>query len=807
MNKYNNGRVPPLPSKGEGGDLELYRERVPAVEGPSPFSWREWEGEEELDIRQYIAVLLRRRWTILAIVVIVLFTATLSVFTRVPLYMATATVEISSSRPNVTPFRESERRQFWYQARDFISSQINVLKSRALAERVVERLELEDHPEYFEVPKRRFASLNPKLLMGRIVGGVRGVISGVMNAIFAPQGDVEGVKKGYLSASKMSEKERLAMMIRGGLSAAPLKRESNVIAISYVSPQPALASKIVNAAVEEFISLDMDRNIKAARLGKLYLEREIAKIQAKLEESEEKLNKFTRRNDIVFLNKVSSRGEGEDLITAKLSNIIQELSTVQAKRVHMESLYEQSLQSPESLPRIRQDPALTSLKQELNTLEAKYSNLSVTFTKEYPEVKRLLKQMGAVKQEIAQEKKRILASIKTEYLTVSRQEELLKKALKEQKAKASDLKQKAIDYNILKREVETNRRIYDLLLQRAKEMEVQAGAVISAIKPVDFAAVPWAPFSPRRARTLFLALMVGLMAGVFLAFFLEYLDNTVKSPEEVERLLRLPILGAVPSITFKKRKGEDRDEEKLVSLFAVNSPRSPAAEAFRMVRTSLMLAAPGEPPKAVLVTSPQMGSGKSFVSSNLALAYAQMEAKVLLVDCDLRRARLHKFLNFKANPGLSNYLAGRVDLGQVTHEVKGVMGDGLTMDFIPAGTVPPNPVELLNSKAFVHLLELLKGMYDHIVIDSPPIMGFADALVLSRVVDGTLLVIRDQQTPRQAARYARDQLIQVGGRVLGVVVNDVKVERGSYYYGKYSGYYYYYDKYYGYGSPELPSGK
>ncbi|RLD99172.1 MAG: capsular biosynthesis protein [Aquificota bacterium] len=273
----------------------------------------------------------------------------------------------------------------------------------------------------------------------------------------------------------------------------------------------------------------------------------------------------------------------------------------------------------------------------------------------------------------------------------------------------------------------------------------------------------------------------------------------------MEKLLRLPVLGVVPSITLKKRKKEEKADGLLIDFYAVNSPKSPAAEAFRMVRTSLMLAAAGQPPKTVLVTSPQVGGGKTLIALNLAAAYAQMESRVLLVDCDLRRARLHRVLNVKANPGLSNYLAGRVDLGQIVHQVDGILGDGVTIDFISAGTVPPNPVELLNSKSFVHLLELLRERYDHIVMDSPPLVGFADALVLSRLVDGTILVLRNQQTPKPAAKYARDRLFQVGGNILGVVVNDVRVERGAYYYGKYSGYYYYYSKYYSYGSsPELP---
>jgi len=784
--------------------LEVYSTRLPAVGKPAPSVWYELE-EEELDLRQYIAVIMRRKWTVLAVLVIVLFTASLSVFTQVPLYRATATVEISNTRPNITPFRNDTRPQYWYQARQYINSQMEVLKSKALAMRVVERLDLENHPEYFEVPQRRFASLNPRVLLGRITGFIRGTIGKVTRFIFAPPKREWEKGEAAVQGQNLSEKEMLAMMVLGGLSVSPVMKESNVISVSYVSPYPSVAAKVVNAAVEEFVRLDMDRNIQAARLGKRYLEREIAKVQARLEDSEEKLNDFVKKHDLVLLNKVST-GHGEsDLISTSLSGIIQGLNDVHARKIQLESLYRQSLKNPDDLPQIRADQMISSLKQELAALESKYANMSSTFTKEYPGMKRLAKQIAEVKRQIRKEKKKILSSIQEEYLTVAKQDELLKKSLEEEKKKATELKRKAIDYNILKREVDTNQRIYSMLLQRAKEMEVQAGAVISNIKPVDAAVVPRMPFSPRKGRALTLALLVGLMAGVFLSFLLEYLDNTIKSPDEAERLLRLPVLGVVPSITFKKVKGDEKSD-RMVELYSVESPKSPAAEAFRLVRTSLLLTTAGQPPKTVLVTSPQVGGGKSLVALNLAISYAQMGAKVMLVDADLRRCRLHRILNLKASPGLSNYLAGRVDLGQVICKADGIIGDGVSMDFIPAGTIPPNPVELINSETFAHMLEYLKESCDHIIIDSPPLIGFADALVLSRLVDGTVLVVRSEQTPRPSARHAMDLLRQVGGRILGVVVNDVQVERGSYYYGKYS-YYQYYNKYYEYGSsPELPGG-
>jgi len=239
------------------------------------------------------------------------------------------------------------------------------------------------------------------------------------------------------------------------------------------------------------------------------------------------------------------------------------------------------------------------------------------------------------------------------------------------------------------------------------------------------------------------------------------------------------------------------EEDKDIELEAFRNPRSAVAEAFRMIRTSLMLSAAGAPPKCLLVTAPQAGNGKSFVCFNLAMVYAQMGMGVLLLDCDLRKPRLHKLLKTSSNPGLSNFLSGKMDLKTITKPVGEDLDHKLKIDFIPSGAMPPNPVELLNSQIFSETLERLKDVYDVIIIDSPPVVGFADSLVLSRVADGTMLIIRNEQTPRPMSQHCCELLFQVDAKILGVVVSDIKLRKGTYYYGKYYSYYhYYYGKYY-----------
>ncbi len=779
----------PVPQGSAGSDIGWQRDRSAA---PVPGQYGSYyHEEEEVDLREYIAVIIRRRWTILAFLLVTVVTTAIFTFKMKPVYKATATLEISFEQPQVTPFGNEAQARLIEQAR-YIQSQVEIIKSRNLAGKVIDVLNLKDSPEFKKKEKGPFF---------RWLDGVKRAILSVFS---------KGSREGSHIDPEIAEREALIDKFVKRLKVNPLKGgKSYLLAVSFEAHNPRLAAKVVNTLLDEYIAFDLEKRIEATKVGKQYLEKQIAKVQARLEEAEERLNKFARENNIVFLSQLGEGGQGQDVVTARLSELTNELVKVQADRIRLEALYNQSLKNPDSLPQVMNDTLIKRLKEQLAGLKAEYANLSTVFTDRYPKMKRLKKQIASLQAQIARERRKIVSSIRAEYLAALKREEMIKKAFEAQKKRLADLKQKAIDYNILKREVDTNRKIYELLLQRSKEMDVEASVRSTTIHPIDRALVPLSPYKPKKALNLLLSFIVGLAGGIFLAFLLEYFDNSIKSPDEVERVLGLPILGIVPNISTKK-SGRSGDSS-WVELHAVRSSKSPAAEAFRMVRTSLTLATPSGPPKSILVTSPQVGGGKTFVALNLAAVYSHMDSKVVLVDCDLRKPRLHRILKVRSSPGLSNYLAGGVDLESVIRSVDGTLGDGFSVDFIPAGTVPPNPVELINSKSFVYMLELLKEKYDCVIIDSPPLIGFADSLVLSRLADGTVIVIRNQQTPRPAAKHAKEQLIQVGGRVLGVIVNDVKAERGGYYhYGKYYHYYHYYhySKYYGYyDEKELPGDK
>ncbi|MGH7889226.1 MAG: polysaccharide biosynthesis tyrosine autokinase, partial [Thermodesulfobacteriota bacterium] len=371
-------------------------------------------------------------------------------------------------------------------------------------------------------------------------------------------------------------------------------------------------------------------------------------------------------------------------------------------------------------------------------------------------------------------------SLKKEYQTVLVNEQILKERIEKQKKLVSNLNEKAIQYRILEREVDTNKSIYQDLLQRLKETEVTSGIKATNIQIVDYASVPLVPYKPDVAFYMLVATMVGIMGGVLLAFIFEHFDNTIKDEEEVKRKYAIPFLGAIPLVV------SDENELQRLEKAVYESPKSIISEAFRVIRTSILYSSPDHSPRSLLVTSTQPLEGKTTTASNLALSMIQSGIKVVLVDGDLRKPRLHKLFSKNGNAyGLSTYLVGKMELSGVIHRTD---VDGL--DIISSGPIPPNPAELLGSRKMKELIDRLLEEYNHVIVDGPPITGFADSRLLSRSVDGVLLVTSIGITQRQPLRNSIEAILKVGGRFIGAIVNRLESGRNKYGYG----YYYYYNE-------------
>jgi capsular exopolysaccharide synthesis family protein len=393
-----------------------------------------------------------------------------------------------------------------------------------------------------------------------------------------------------------------------------------------------------------------------------------------------------------------------------------------------------------------------------------------------------LKELGArvaeLERKIEEAKSSLASSVKSDYDASLRKEETLRESYQKQKTLASALNDKSIQYNILKRGVESNETIYDSLLQRLKETEVSSAITASNIQVVDYAQIPIIPFKPNVTLNLLIACILGMGGGVFLAFFLEYFDNTVKSSEEVRDKLKLPVLGGVFEST-SQTGSLDSPVEKLFLL----DPRSHIAESFRTIRTSLLLSTPGKPPRSILITSCFPAEGKTTVAINLASSFAQAGSKVLLLEADLRRPRIGTILGNNGN-GLSSYLTGNSDLSAVISQ-----GEIPNLYVLPVGQIPVNPAELLGSNRMRELIQTLTGDYDYIIVDGPPALGFVDSNIISSIVDGVAVVVRAGKTPKNSIRELIDRLWSLKANFLGVIVNGIELNQNSYYYKSYNYYY------------------
>ncbi len=722
---------------------------------PAHYRLRSEGAEEDLALRDYLDVLIRRRWTLAAFFVIVVATTVFLTLVKRPIYKASVLLEIRQENPKVVAFKEViEAQAHGYQ--EFYQTQYDVLKSRTLAERAL------------------------AVLDGLGVStGTKGEGPGLLATVRAAIASIVPRRRGVSVDEETKKAQQRVERFLKRVEISP-RRNSYLVDVSFSHPDPHVAAKTVNVLAEEYINMSLDQRIHASEKGRRFIEKQLGITKAALERSEEELQAFSESNEIVTMD------EKQNIAYQKLADLNESLTRAQSARIAKESLYRQT-QSGDlgGISLIVDNPLVKSLKEELARVELQRSKLAETFTPEYPEMKRVQGQIAALRQRIGAEEKRIVAAIRADYEAAKRREELLSAALEEQKKVVSDFNERAIDYKILRREVDTNRGIYNALLQRLKEVEVTEGIKASNIQVIDKADVPLYPDEPRPMRNLLLAIVVGLMGGVGLAFVQENLDSSLKSPEDVEKYLLLPTLGIMP--TIRQRKSNGAKPEVSAELVAHEEPMSHAAESLRTLRAALFLATASGPPSRLIVTSARPQEGKSCVVANLAVSLSQMGKRVVLVDADLRRPRLHRIFDVEISPGVSNYLTGARPLPELLRKTAVP-----SVDLVASGPIPPNPAELLDSERMRLLLEELERRYDFVLLDVPPTLGFADVPLLSRFAGSVLLVVRSGETPRKIARRAGDYLLRLQAKILGVVLNDVAADRPGYYYYDYYGYGSYY---------------
>ncbi len=736
-----------------------YREVIP----PTP--------EEEIHLRDYLDVLIRRKWVVIIFLLVTFFSTALFTLTSTPQFDGKGVLKTSATEGRLTNFEDIQSTAL--KSMEFQQTQVRLLKSEQLSLRLMDKLDLRFNPLF---NKEIAAKMGEEESFGDLI---KQTLSSVRNFIRFNSDDEE---------NSLNEEGKQRLLINGivdklqdNLKVSPV-RNSELIELTYESPDAELAAAMVNTAMDEFINMHLDSNIEASKTAGKFLDKQIMAAQIKLEKSEKLLNDFSRKAGLVSMDPKLN------LIMRQLEELNDALAKARAERIGKEALYQQAIgENNHNLAQILQDELIQNLKGQYSTLQAEYQDLSTTFKPAYPKMQQLRAKMDDIESRISAEKERIIESIKNDYEAAQKKQEYLQIKAEEQKKLAIDLNDKATQYKILLREVETNKSIYQSLLQRSKEVEATLGAAVTNIQIVDRARIPLYPSKPKVARNMLLGLLLGMFGGIGLAFLLEYLDDTIKNPDELINRFHIPVLGLVPY-----DKGCENDRTSM-ALKYYNEPRSPVAESIRTAITSIDLSAAEKPPRTILITSVLAGAGKSSLSSNTALSYLSSGEKCLLIDVDLRKPSLHKIFNAGSKGvGLSSVLSGMSSLKEVIRKT-----DYEGLDFISSGPLPPNPAELIASNRMRQLLEKVSEHYSHIILDGPPYQGFAEILVLANMVDGLILITVEGDTPRDGVKHFRRSVLNVGGRILGAIVNKAGRHKGYGSYSKYSYYAYSYNYEYG----------
>jgi capsular exopolysaccharide synthesis family protein len=529
---------------------------------------------------------------------------------------------------------------------------------------------------------------------------------------------------------------------------------------------------------------------------------QLDELRIKMKNSEDARLDYERKNQIWELD------DKQNITTQRLAEVSRQLIDAQGERMKKQALFEFARAGDaDVVPQIRDSPTVQELIRKRSDTSGQYTDAANQYGPNYPKVLRLQAQLKDLDQSLEREKKSVVARLESDYHEAQQREELLGRTLDQQKVEANSMSERMVQYNILKRDAEANKTLYDGLLTKLKEAGISSALQSSNIRVVDPAMVPSYPSRPAKTRNVALAFLVGLVGGIGLALLREYMDNTVKTPDDVENLARLPSLAVVPAFSDNNNGDSGRNKlipslgrnghEKQVELVAQHLPKSQMSEAFRALRTALLLSQAEHPPQVILVTSALPREGKTTSAANLAVTFAQLGDKTLLIDADLRKPGIGRLLNLGSGKyaGLSSYLAGVSGLDLVTVQHPAIPN----LSAIPTGPLPPNPADLLSSHKLGEAIAELRTKFKFIVIDSPPIMAATDAVILSVQTDGVLLVVRSGETPKEAFTRTRDLLISVKSRLLGVVLNAVDSSAPDYYYS-----YRYYPYSYGYGPQETP---
>ncbi|MBI4166168.1 MAG: polysaccharide biosynthesis tyrosine autokinase, partial [Acidobacteria bacterium] len=568
-----------------------------------------------------------------------------------------------------------------------------------------------------------------------------------------------------------------------------LVRRTRVVEVKFESSDPQLAAQVANSLVNNYIEYNFRKKYDATRQASGWMEQQLDELKAKVEKSQQALVDYERQYSIVNVS------DKQNVAEQRLADLTRDLTVAQSDRLEKESLFEMVRENESQVALLAQNELLQKLEEKHADLRSNYVEALGQYGPNFPKVVRLRDQVAEIQSLIDRERKRIVSRVRSDYAAAQGRQKLLEDAVTREKAEVGRFNQLLIQHNILKREFESNQQLYESLLQRLKDATVSSGLRATNIHVVDPALPPSIPARPRKLLNISIGLVIGLLLGITLAFLQEGLDTSVKSANEVEKLTACPALAIIPEAASngvrtswrKKQNGSKPSSNGHVELAMLNQPASQVAECYRSLRTAVLLSTAPRPPQVLLVTSPQPSEGKTCTSLNLTFALAQRGARVLLVDADLRKPSVARPLGLTGDKGLSSVLTGASSLDDSLSPIESLPN----LFVLAAGPRPPNPAELLSSPSMEELLLLLRRRFDHIIVDSPPVLLVTDATVLSTLADATILVAQLGITTRGALARGHRILEGSGAKIMGVVLNRANSRNtDSYEYGYYDSAYY-----------------
>jgi capsular exopolysaccharide synthesis family protein len=729
-----------------------------------------FKDEEEIHLRDYFRVIVKRQRLIAAFLLVTITVVAIVTFSTTPLYQGNCKVLIEKSR--TVSLADRYYQSMWDP--EFLSTQIEIIKSRRVALRVVDMLDLENTwDRYMGIDRKKTT------IFHAIKESISGALKDMLEIL---PSDSNNTSSEAATSPELSKREMLAIAIAREISVTPLP-ETRLAIISYTSPNPRLAAMVANSVAKAYIETILNMKMDATRRTLEWMTKKAAEEGNKVKEAEERLHRYMKKNDIVTLeNRLT-------VLPQKLSALSSQIVKAQAEFEEYKALYQMvrkvgnNLNAAETIPAIADNKALQTLNEQIVLSEKNIMTLSGKYGAKHPVMKKAVSDLQLLKNKRRDEISRGIRSIKNNFELARGRLENLQEQMEKTRAEALRLNERFIQYSALKREVDTTRKLYDALMVKIEEKSITEETQPVNLEVVETAEVPIFPVKPRKLRNMLLGLVLGLFGGIGLAFFIEYLDDTVNYPEEAERILKTACMGTIPFSEARKNNE--------FNLATYDAPRSPLAESFRALRTSILLSTPDKTPGSILVTSAQAGEGKTTIASNLAFIMAQMDKKVLLIDADLRKPRVHKVFRLDNSAGLSNFLAGAVDRPIVSQGY-----DVNNLHVITSGPVPPNPSELLSSRRLQSLLESASSEYQMIIIDSAPVLAVADSIILSRMVESIVMVTRAHKTRYDAVKRAIRSIADVNGKLAGIVINALNIQKSDYYYN------YYYSRYGHYGEDE-----